>query len=379
MFTTLQKSAKKIMGGRESVKVAIVQISQAYMDKEKSIERACAAIKEAGENGAELIVFPENWLAGYPYWTEGWNTERLKWIAGRVRFHDAAIMAPSEDTEKIGQAARTANAYVVMGCNEIDPRPEVDTIYSSLIYFSRDGSLMGRHRKLMPTGQEKTFWGMGDASDLVVFETDIGRIGGLICGEHAMTLVRAALIAQGEDFHVSVWHGSFALHKGLTLVEADTEGVFFGQALARAHSVESGAFTLLASSIFDDNDIPEDFPYKKGDPDFRNYHHSNGGSTIINPLGVPIAGPVHNQPTILYAECHAWMRKAHNAILDTMGHYARPDVLQLLIRDEMGWRLLTSNKKLAPVLRDALLHSAERHDVDGEKVIQIASGNIEAE
>lgn len=373
MFTAVQKSPKKILGGRESVKVAIVQLSQAYMNRQKSIERACAAIKEAGANGAELIVFPENWLAGYPYWSEGWNTERLKWVEGRVRFHDAAVIAPSEDTEQLGKAAREANAYVVMGANEMDERPEVDTIYSSLLFFSRDGSFMGRHRKLMPTFQEKSFWGMGDASDLAVFETDIGRIGGLICGEHAMTLVRAALIAQGQDFHVSVWHGSFALHRGPTLVENDIDGVFFGQSLSRAHAVESGAFVLCACTWFDPQDIPEDFPYKKGEPDFRNFKHSNGGSTIINPLGIPIAGPVHDQPTILYAECHAWMRKAHNAILDTMGHYARPDVLQLLVRDDAGWRRAGSTPKLTSEMRDALLRSAERHDVDGEKVLQIAT------
>ena len=374
MFISKQKSPKRILGGRESVKVAIVQISQAYLNREKSLERACQGIQEAGTNGAELIVFPENWLAGYPYWTEGWNTEQRKWIEGRVRFHDAAIIVPSEDAERLGQAARQANAYVVMGANEMDDRPEADTIYSSLLFFGRDGSFLGRHRKLAPTHQEKTFWGVGDASDLIVFDTDIGRIGGLICGENAMTLVKAAMIAQGQDFHITVWHGSFALHKGPTLVEDDTEGVFFGQSLSRAYAVESSAFVLCACSWFDPQDIPDDFPYKKGEADFRNYNHSNGGSTIINPLGIPIAGPVHNQPTILYAECHAWMRKAHNAIIDAPGHYARPDVLQLLIRDDTGWRRAGSRAKLTLEMRDALLRSAERHDVDGERVLQLASG-----
>ena len=378
MFISKQKSPKRILGGRESVKVAIVQISQVYLNREKSLDRACQAIQEASANGAELIAFPENWLAGYPYWTEGWNTERQKWIEGRVRFHDAAIVVPSEDAERLGQAARQANAYVVMGVNEMDDRPEVDTIYSSLLFFGRDGTFLGRHRKLAPTHQEKTFWGVGDSSDLVVFDTDIGRIGGLICGENAMTLVKAAMIAQGQDFHITVWHGSFALHKGPTLVEDDTEGVFLGQSLSRAYAVESGAFVLCACSWFDPQDIPDDFPYTKGDPDFRNYNHSNGGSTIINPLGVPITGPIHNQPTILYAECYAWMRKAHNAIIDATGHYARPDLLQLLIRDDIGWRRAGSKANLTLEMRDALLRSAEYHDVDGERVLQLASGpNVE--
>jgi predicted amidohydrolase len=374
MFASVQKSPKKIMGGRESVKAAIVQISQPYMDREKCIDRACEAIKEAGANGAELVVFPENWLAGYPYWTDGWNTDRIKFVAGRVRWFDAAIVAPSEDTERLGEAARAANAYVVMGCNEMDPRPEAEAIYSSLLYFGRDGSLIGRHRKLMPTAQEKTFWALGDASDLAVVDTDIGRIGGLICGEHTMTLVRAAMIAQREDFHVSVWHGSFNLTKGPTLVENDTEGHFFGLPLSRAHAVESGAFTLMACTWFDPADIPEDFPH---DLKETNLHHSNGGSAVINPMGIPFAGPVHDEPTILYAECHAWMRKVRAAILDTFGHYSRPDILQLLVRDEIGWRRAGSNGKLTSEMRDALQRSAERYDVDEEKVLQMASGSVE--
>ena len=101
------------------------------------------------------------------------------------------IVAPSEDTERLGAAARKAGAYLVMGCNEMDFRPEVSTIYNALLYFDRDGRLMGRHRKTTPTFTEWMFWGQGDASDLVVFDTDIGRLGGLICGEHLMTLMRA--------------------------------------------------------------------------------------------------------------------------------------------------------------------------------------------
>ena len=155
--------------------------------------------------------------------------------------------------------------------------------------------------------------------------------------------------------------------------------MFVGQSLSRAYAFEAGAFVLCACTWFDPNDIPEDFPYKKGEPDFRNFNHSNGGSTIINPLGIPIAGPVHDRPTILYGECHAWMRKAHNAILDTVGHSARPDVLQLLVRDDAGWRRAGSQGKLTTEMRDALLRSSEHHDVDGEKVLQLATGsNIEA-
>lgn len=184
---------KSVLGGREAVKVAIVQKAPRFLDKEASLALAETYIAEAGANGAELIVFPEVWLAGYPYWTEGWDSSLQAWAGGRLAFRDAAVLAPSEDTERLGAAARRASAYVVMGCNEIDPRPEVSTIYNSLLFFDRTGRLLGRHRKTMPTFTERLFWGQGDAGDLQVFDTDIGRVGGLICGEHLMTLVRAAM------------------------------------------------------------------------------------------------------------------------------------------------------------------------------------------
>src|SRR6476659_6355711 len=177
---------KPVLGGREAVKVAIIQKAPRFLDKEASLARAETHIAEAAAGGAELIVFPEVWLAGYPYWTEGWDSPLQSWAGGRVAFREAAVLAPSEDTERLGAAAAKAGVYVVMGCNEIDPRPEVSTIYNCLLFFDRQGRLMGRLRKTMPTFTELLFWGQGDASDLRVFETDIGRLGGLVCGEHVM-------------------------------------------------------------------------------------------------------------------------------------------------------------------------------------------------
>jgi nitrilase len=138
---------KPILGGRDIVKAAIVQKAPRFLDKEASLSRAESYIAEAAAGGTDLIVFPEVWLAGYPYWTEGWDSALQPWVGGRIAFRDAAVLAPSEDTERLGAAARRANAYVVMGCNEIDPRPEVSTIYNTLLFFDPEGRLMGRHRK----------------------------------------------------------------------------------------------------------------------------------------------------------------------------------------------------------------------------------------
>src|SRR5881275_1739596 len=188
------KPADKVLGGRSSVKVAVVQTPPVYLDREKSVDRACQKIQEAASHGAELIAFTETWLAGYPYWGEGWESKLQNWIPVRVQFYDNAVLIPSEDTERLCQAAARANAHVVIGCNELDSRPGVHTIYNTLLFIDRAGKLLGRHRKTVPTFVERAIWGPGDGTDLVSYETDIGRIGGLICGEHLMPLIRARMI-----------------------------------------------------------------------------------------------------------------------------------------------------------------------------------------
>lgn len=368
--SSVSKSLKPVMGGREKVKVAIVQQPSIYLDREPCVQLACDLIREAGANGAELVAFPEVWLAGYPYWSEGWEADISCWIQGRVRFRDAAITVPSEDTEAIGRAAREANVVVVMGCNELDARPESDTIYNTLLFFNKDGSLLGTHRKLMPTGIERSFWGNGDQNDLqMVFETDIGRVGGLCCGEHTMTLARALAVSQGADFHIAAFPGAFSMKGKKMLHEFDTDGTFIGQSLARAHAIESGAFVLLTCGYTMEDDIPNDFSWK-GQSNM-NLTWARGGSTILTPLGAPISGP-SLEPGIVYAECHAWMRKAHHAVLDTCGHYSRPDLFRLMVNTPKGWQQ-AGTPRFSDLPRDGLLRAAERHDVDGEAVLNMTA------
>lgn len=357
-------SRKPLLGGREVVRVAIAQISPVFLDRERSIERACAAIRDAAAEGAELIVFPEVWLAGYPYWTEGWDSPLQQWVAGRVTFRDAAVLIPSEDTERLAEAARQAGAHVVMGCNEIDPHPANNTIYNTLLFIGPDGALLGKHRKLMPTFSERQFWGMGDARDLFVLQTELGRIGGLICGEHLMTNVRSALIAQGEDIHIAVFPGAFALHTGPRLEEWDASGAaFWGHASVRAHALEAGAFVVSACGFLDDADVSADLPHA----DAMNTSYARGGSSIIAPLGVPLVEPVEGAQ-IIHCELHAWMKKAWNAIIDTAGHYARGDVVRLQVRGEAGWTLAEQVRALdhglAAAPSWALAEAAEAHEVE---------------
>ena len=197
-------AAQKILGGRESVNVAIVQTAPVFMNLDKSVDKACSKIAEAAAGGAELIVFAETWLTGYPYWDEGWNSAADAWNSIRETFYDNALMIPSDHTRRLGEAAASARAVVVIGCNELDERPGVHTIYNTLLYINSDGTILGKHRKLRPTYVEAAFWGAGRGDDLYTHPTSIGRLGGLICSEHTMTLVRARMIEQGEDFHIAV-------------------------------------------------------------------------------------------------------------------------------------------------------------------------------
>lgn len=317
--------AKKVLGGRKKVRVAVVQTPPIFLDKEKTIDRACQKIGVAANNGAELIVFTESWIPGYPYWSEHWDSEVKRWASVRAQYYDNAIIIPSEDTDRLCAAAAEAKTHLVVGCTEVDGRPGVHTLYNSLLFIDRSGKVLGRRRKVMPTFVERAVWGWGDGTDLVSFDTDIGRIGGLICGEHLMTLIRARMIQQGEDFHIAVFPGAFSLHTGPRLQEADTEGQYFwGYASTKAHALEAGAFVLCACGYITRNDIPSDFALA----DKINVDWACGGSTIISPLGIPLVPPTFGD-TIIYADCEADMIKAWKAIIDSSGHYSRPDIVSL--------------------------------------------------
>jgi len=319
------RPADKVLAGRKSVKVAVVQTPPVYLDRDATVSRACEKIAEAARHGAELIAFTETWLAGYPYWDEGWGSQLQTWATVRAQFYDAALVIPSEDTERLCQAAARARAQIVIGCNELDGRRGVHTLYNTLLFISSEGKILGRHRKTVPTFVERAVWGQGDGTDLVTYETEIGRIGGLICGEHLMPLVRARMIEQGEDFHIAVFPGAFSLHTGPRLEEPDLEGRFFwGHTLTRAHAMEAGCFVLSACGLMGREDFPSEFPLLNN----INCSYAHGGSQIVAPLGIPLVAPTSGD-TILYADCQADMIKVWKAIIDTVGHYARPDVVRL--------------------------------------------------
>lgn len=321
----------KVLGGREKVKVAVAQVSPVFLDKTRTIEKACEKIAEAGSNGAELVVFPEAFIPGYPaYFTVGYETDPHLWTDFMISLQDNAITIPGEETEILAEAAQKAGTYIVIGCNELDDRPGSRTVYNSLLYLDRNGSVMGKHRKLMPTYTERVYWGMGDGSDLDVFDTDIGRIGGLICWENHMTLVRAAMLYQGEDFHVAVWPGNWK--RGADkLLAADTSpgGAACNlQSLIKVHAFEAGAFVLSACGYLDRSDFPDEWE-RIGNSDHINYEWASGGSSIVNPAGRYLSEPGFEKDALIYSECYANQIKAVKAVFDSLGHYSRWDIATL--------------------------------------------------
>jgi amidase/nitrilase len=188
----------------DKVKVAAAQIVPAFMKKDPTVQRVCDAIHKAAANGAQLIVFPR---PSSPDIRIGSLQPVSRWSQLMVEYQKNALLIPSDDTARICEAAKKANIICAVGCTELSDRPGSQTLYNTILFVDNYGKIMGRHRKLMPTHAERTVWGMGDASDLKVFDTDIGRIGGLVCFEHHITLLKAALAVKGEEIHCAVWPG----------------------------------------------------------------------------------------------------------------------------------------------------------------------------
>jgi amidase/nitrilase len=309
------------------IKVGAAQISPRFFDKEQTLEKTCQYIEEGGRLGLDLLVFPETYFCGYPFWRGSVTIKQSTELAARMI--QSAIRWDGEEAQRLAETARKAKVNCVVGCNELSDRPGSLTIYNSLIVLSRDGKIVGRHRKLMPTHSERAYWGMGDASDIRLFDLDIGRLGAIICYEHHMTLLRAALAIKGEEIHCALWPGWWAVNKHLgdksAQVGARTCDI---ESAIRQHAIENQVFVVSSSWFLRPEDIPDELKGK------MNYNVAIGGSCIVSPAGVIIEGPVFEQETIVHAEIDLADRETNKVYVDGIGHYSRPDLLTLNIRDE---------------------------------------------
>lgn len=342
-----EKPNKQIMGGKEKVRVAAIQAPQIVFNKEKSIDIAIAKIKEAAANGAELVAFSESYIPVFgPYYSSTYNSNSEEWALWNIGLQKNSIVIPSEDTDRLCQACRDAGVYCVMGVNELDDKQGVFTYYNTQILFGPEGTILGRHRKLKPTYNERVYWGEGNGSDLGAYNTNIGRIGMLCCWEHHTVLVRAAQILQGEEFHIANWPGNWTC-KGNTPIDIteDPSGCD-GNRAARAYAFDSGAFTLSVHGLLRDQDFEPEYECMKDSKDLK-YDWAIGGSFICDPFGEYLAEPVLYEDTILYADCEAKLIRAHDAVFDGLGHYSRPDVAQLYLNTDDPANLNTYSARTA--------------------------------
>ena len=294
--------------------VAAVQAAYVLMDREATLDKTEVLLKEAAAKGADIVAFPEVFIPGTPLWIDAgpiWDGDEA-WYAMLV---DQSVVVPGSVTDRLGEAAREANCHVVIGVNERDPQGS--TIYNTVLYFGSDGSLLGKHRKLVPTGSERTVWGMGDGSTLETFSTPIGRIGGLTCWENYMPLARFFLYSQGVD----IWFAP-------TLARGD------GWIATMRHIAREGrCYVVGVSPCLHEDQIPPDFPNRdkvwlREEGDDAEWQEP-GNTIIVGPNGEILAGPIRHEEKILYAECE--LNEVHSArrMFDPTGHYHRPDVFRL--------------------------------------------------
>jgi len=286
-----------------STRAAVVQAGAVLYDREASIAKAEQRIAEAAVAGARLVVFPEAFIGGYPKGADFGARVGSRTPDGRKlfrRYFEDAIEVPGPGTARLGEAARAAGVWLVIGVIERGG----GTLYCTALFFAPDGSLAGKHRKLMPTGMERLIWGFGDGSTLPVIETDCGRIGAVICWENYMPLLRAAMYAKGVQIYCAP--------------TADDRETWL--ATMRHIALEGRCFVLSACQWLRPEGTPES-------------EWMGGGSLIVSPMGKVLAGPSRDGECILTADLDLGEIAEGKFDMDVVGHYARPDVFKLTVNE----------------------------------------------
>lgn len=303
-----------------TTRIAVVQQSPVFLDKEKTVAKAVASVAEAAAGGAKLVVFTEAFIPGYPTWV--WRLRPGSDWGVSEQLHERllvnAVNLDSDDLVPLYEAARKHAVTIVCGIEERDNKLSLATLYNTVILIGEDGTLLNRHRKLMPTNPERMVWGFGDASGLKVVETPVGRIGTLLCWENYMPLARYAIYSQGVEIYIAPTYDSGDGWIG-TL-----------QHIAR----EGRCWVVGCGNLMQGADVPADFPDKSRlYPDAEEWVNP-GDSLVIAPGGEIVAGPLHKESGILYCEIDCEKVGIARRALDVVGHYSRPDIFQLHVNSQ---------------------------------------------
>ncbi len=299
-----------------TIKVALVQ-AEVAPNLAAGLELTRAKALEAAGLGAELIVFPETWIPGYPAWLDTcrdaalWDHAPVKAVFARVVQNSVAI--PGPDLDHLCETARQASATLVIGLSERVTRGAGrGTLYNSLITIGPDGRLLNHHRKLMPTYTERLIWGAGDVEGLRAVDTPAGRVSALVCWEHWMPLARQALHESGEDVHVAVWPTVHDLH----------------QVASRQYAFEGRCFVLASGALMRASALPPELEPHADRVSGPDQWILRGGSAIIGPDGKYITEPLYGSPAIVTADLDLSRASEESMTLDVTGHYHRPELFE---------------------------------------------------
>nr|WP_299501801.1 Nit6803 family nitrilase [uncultured Rhizobium sp.] len=311
------------MDKSRTVRAAAAQIAPDLTSRDKTLARVLETIREAAAKSADLIVFPETFVPWYPYF----SFVLPPVLSGRehLRLYEEAVTVPSATTDAVAAAAREHGIVVALGVNERDH----GTLYNTQLIFDADGALVLKRRKITPTFHERMIWGQGDASGLKVVASQIGRIGALACWEHYNPLARYALMAQHEEIHVAQFPGSM-----VGPIFADQMEVTI-----RHHALESGCFVVNATGWLTDEQI------RSITPDEGLQKALRGGcmTAIISPEGKHLAAPITEGEGILIADLDMSLILKRKRMMDSVGHYARPELLHLVIDDRPANPMVTAH------------------------------------
>jgi len=302
---------------KNTCKIALVQTAPIMFDKNACVEKARKYIDEAAQQSAELIVFPELFIPGYPYGLTFGFTVGSRKEDGRAdwkRYYDHSIVIPGPETDAIGAAAKACGAYVSIGVSERDVR--TGTLYNSNVIFAPDGSVASVHRKLKPTGSERVVWGDADRAFFPVVETPWGNMGSLICWESYMPLARVALYEKGVTLYIS----------------PNTNDNPEWQATIQHIALEGRCYFINSDMIIRKSDYPETLTAQDEIAKLPELV-CRGGSCIVDPYGHYETQPVWDCETVIYAQLDMNKVPMSKMELDVCGHYARPDVLKLTVDD----------------------------------------------
>jgi nitrilase len=310
------------MAGPDSVRIAVVQHPPHALDSPATLASAIHRLHEAADAGAQLVVFPEAYIPGYPVWI--WRLQPGPdyglTSAIHARLLENSVDLAADGLRRVREAAKERGVVVVCGIHEREGDFSRATIFNTVVTISSDGEIRNRHRKLMPTSPERMVWGEGDASGLRVIETEVGRLGSLICWENYMPLARYALYAEGVEIYVAP-----------TWDSGDT-----WLATMRHIAAEGRCWVIGAGCSMRSADVPADFPERdRLFPDGDEWLNP-GDSVVVAPGGKVVAGPLHQEHGVLVADIDPKRAAADHRTLDVAGHYGRNDVFQLIVNRKSG-------------------------------------------